>query len=315
MRRIALTLAATAVLALPATAAAGTPVQVGTGGEPEIAVDPSGRAHVAWHASDAPARTLYCQVPRGATGPGCVEGETFPAPAGQGVFDRPHVALTSASGGVAVVRRTCCGPDAVNALFSTDGGATFGGPTPLAVDGDGGASPVELGGDLAFVSGRLIWVNTGLALQSWSSGSPVNLAASLFSGGVRAGALVVAPPNLAMISEDTASTLRIRSYDGSGDFNAEANYSAPSVIPTGPGVHDPNVINGAGDPVLVRREGDALVARPAAGAADSTIDADAPGTFDAWGTARGASMWPGRGRAAARSRGARRPTASTGARG
>lgn len=171
--------AATVALALPVTALAGTPVQVGAGGEPEVAVTPDGRAHVAFHVTGTPsARTLYCQVPRGTTGTACVSGETFPAPTGKGLFDRPHVLLTDIADQVAVLRRTCCGPNTTTFTGSIDGGQTFNPETTMASDGDSGVSPVDLGGDAIFAGGTVAWVNNGLAFQAWSGGATVTRAAS-----------------------------------------------------------------------------------------------------------------------------------------
>ena len=55
------------LLAAPAAPAA-TPFTVGSGNHPDIAVDPSGSAHVVWdeHDGGATGDTIgYCQVPKG----------------------------------------------------------------------------------------------------------------------------------------------------------------------------------------------------------------------------------------------------------
>src|SRR4051795_10855790 len=56
------------VLTLPATAQAATPVLLGNGVEPTVALDPSGTAYIAWIGNESNITTLhFCRLPRNAT--------------------------------------------------------------------------------------------------------------------------------------------------------------------------------------------------------------------------------------------------------
>jgi hypothetical protein len=125
---LATTTAALALSAAPSLAA--TPVVVGQselGGEPDIAVDASGTAHLTWFDS-APAidEARYCQLPRG--GSACVNPETFVgAQPGDddGVSGRPHVFVSGADTVTVFHQRGLIG-GFMMANRSTDGGLSFG---------------------------------------------------------------------------------------------------------------------------------------------------------------------------------------------
>jgi hypothetical protein len=124
----------------PATANAGTPFTVGEGDAPHLAVDGSGTAHVVW--VDNSPKMFYCQVPRGA--------QACAAP--------PRVIDQPGTGGVAYVVHLGSTihlvspnyPQQTTVLWtSTDGGATFAGPTTVYKYGGQAGSSEPVPGPLA----------------------------------------------------------------------------------------------------------------------------------------------------------------------
>jgi hypothetical protein len=105
---------------------------------PDIAVDDSGTAHVAWNVSAGiPADDLlvYCRVPRGAKA--CDVSHTISLPGTD--FDGPQVVLTR-SGAVVLTSGRCCFPAApVFAVTSGDDGQSFGPPVTIADEFAGGS--------------------------------------------------------------------------------------------------------------------------------------------------------------------------------
>jgi hypothetical protein len=121
MRLIPLTLLILLAAAAPASAA--KPFFLGTGGNPGVAVDAAGTAHVAWwvESATAPDAVHYCQVPRRARR--CAVLRTLPAPGLRRIPLSDVQVLLPRPGTVLIVAPSVNGP---SALFSSaDGGATF----------------------------------------------------------------------------------------------------------------------------------------------------------------------------------------------
>jgi hypothetical protein len=123
MRLILLTLLILLAAAAPASAA--KPFFVGTGGDPGVAVDATGTAHVAWwvesEARAAPDVVHYCQVPRGARR--CAGHLVLPAPGEPEITAADVQVLLPRPGAVLIVGPRVNGPIAL--FSSADGGATF----------------------------------------------------------------------------------------------------------------------------------------------------------------------------------------------
>jgi hypothetical protein len=132
-RRIALVLATATAAALTTVApgSAATPVVVGQGHGPDIAVDAAGTAHIAFLNGDAsPEEARYCRLPRGGTG--CTATSAFPG-SPSSVFGRAHV-FAPAPGEVVVAYERCCGTgEGMRANRSTTGGESL---MPEALFGD-----------------------------------------------------------------------------------------------------------------------------------------------------------------------------------
>jgi len=136
---LALAVAAVVAAAVPSLAA--TPIVVGQaeqGGAPDIAVDGSGTAHIAWlDTQTSPEQAEYVQLPRG--GSSSINFEAFPGSQPtdpDSAFDRAHVFLPSASE-VVVGHYRCCGGvgEGSQASRSIDGGLNF---AARSVFGDSG---------------------------------------------------------------------------------------------------------------------------------------------------------------------------------
>ena len=134
--------------------------------KPDVTVDVSGAAHVAWNvgsaAGDADA-LVYCRVPRGAAS--CDISRTFQLP-----LDgrQPHV-LLSRSGEIVVLQPRCCFPgERVYAVRSSDSGVTFGEPTVISERFYGVGQEAEFGpGDFSVsLAGGFGGGNEGLIYQS-----------------------------------------------------------------------------------------------------------------------------------------------------
>jgi hypothetical protein len=120
MRLIPLTLLILLAAAAPASAA--KPFFVGTGGDPGVAVDAAGTAHVAWWAeSEAGDVVHYCQVQRRERR--CTAHLVLPPPSGRAIPVGDVQVLLPRPGAVLIVAPRINGQ---SALFSSaDGGATF----------------------------------------------------------------------------------------------------------------------------------------------------------------------------------------------
>jgi hypothetical protein len=112
-------------LALPTAAAhAATPVLLGGGNEPGVAVDAAGTAYVAWVGNGAdPTPLNFCRLPRGATA--CDVSGQLAVPGTS--LTRPFVSVSGSRVQVFTYRYGLSGPrfSTVLRLRSTDGGASF----------------------------------------------------------------------------------------------------------------------------------------------------------------------------------------------
>src|SRR3954469_18799891 len=113
------------VLTLPATAQAATPVLLGNGVEPTVALDPSGTAYISWIGNESGITTLhFCRLPRNATA--CELTQTLPVDGTS--LSRPFVTVKGATVRIYTYRYgLTSGPrySAILVLTSNDGGATF----------------------------------------------------------------------------------------------------------------------------------------------------------------------------------------------
>jgi hypothetical protein len=114
------------LLALPAASAhAATPVTIGVGVEPTVALDPGGTAYLAWIGNESNVTTLhFCRLPRGATT--CELVQTLPVDGTS--LTRPFVTVQGSRVQIFTYRYGLTSGtrfSAVLMLTSNDGGATF----------------------------------------------------------------------------------------------------------------------------------------------------------------------------------------------
>ena len=242
-----LLLALTGALAFAGSAVA-APVTVkaesdpgGPAGDPSVAVDDAGTAHVAYGYQNADGSRLvgYCRLPRGATA--CEAGRVFPVDV---AGTAPVVIRYQAPSTIAFVIQECCeatyGPGTAQtvAFVSTDGGSTFGARDKLApgAPGAGGEGAVDPH-DAILVGGRFGWVNStstsGHRFQSDALGAgPVTARADIFAGGhfdAAVGLVDAASFSPLVVSEDSGGPLGFRRLSG-GDPNAEASWTPEAPI-------------------------------------------------------------------------------------
>jgi hypothetical protein len=168
-RNVSLVLAFVAMLLGAQTAAAATPFTAGSGHDPQVAIAPDGRGHVAWSTSGAAGVGVgYCRVPAGGAACERVQGLTFP---GAGPANGAPVPQVFADAGRVLVLASCwnCGgggvTDRIFGWTSTDGGSTFAAAAEL---GRG----LVLGGQSA-VAGPLTFAIGGSRAMAMPGGAPV----------------------------------------------------------------------------------------------------------------------------------------------
>ena len=113
-----------AALLGPAGAVAATPLTIGTGHKPGVAVDGAGTAYIAWFGPESNVTSLhFCRLPRGAGA--CDVATTIAAPGT--TLSRPYVTVDGGTVRVVSYRYGLTGArfDEIWEFTSADGGATF----------------------------------------------------------------------------------------------------------------------------------------------------------------------------------------------
>jgi hypothetical protein len=120
------------VLLAPAGAGAATPLTIGPGHKPGVAVDAAGTAYIAWYGPESNVTSLhFCRLPRGAGA--CDVSTTIAAPGT--TLSRPFVTVDGATVRVVSYRYGLTGArfDEIWEFTSTDGGATFDAGHPVGI--------------------------------------------------------------------------------------------------------------------------------------------------------------------------------------
>jgi hypothetical protein len=119
-------------LVLVAPAGAATPLTIGTGHKPGVAVDAAGTAYIAWFGPESTTTSLnFCRLPRGASA--CDVTTTIAAPGT--TLSRPFVTVDGALVRVVSYRYGLTGArfDQIWEFTSADGGATFDAGHPVGI--------------------------------------------------------------------------------------------------------------------------------------------------------------------------------------
>jgi hypothetical protein len=207
-------------LALPSHASAGQPFTLDSGGRyPHVAVGEDGTGHFVWQSADGIA---YCQVPRGGTA--CTKSRRWTGVSGPGI-EGPRV-LLHRDGRIIVIAEQVC--DRV-ALISTDGGANFSEPTPIA----SGCFGADLGfrAELGPGENTVSYLTGGLFKAAPLDGPATTAHARL--GPVFESGLAFVDPLTPIVALSDLKQISFRRYDGSGDYNDPANWTAPVVVGNG----------------------------------------------------------------------------------
>jgi hypothetical protein len=120
------------VLLAPAGAGAATPLTIGTGHKPGVAVDGAGTAYIAWYGPESNVTSLqFCRLPRGAGA--CDVSTTIAAPGT--TLSRPFVTVDGSTVRVVSYRYGLTGArfDEIWEFTSSDGGATFDAGHPVGI--------------------------------------------------------------------------------------------------------------------------------------------------------------------------------------
>ena len=208
-------LAVALALALPASASAGQPFTLDTGGKsPHVAVSEDGTGHFVWESRSGPSAVGYCQVPRG--GRSCTKTRRWAGLEGVNV-EGPRVLLHPDGRIVIVAGRGC---DRV-ALESEDGGATFSEPTEIS----GGCPGAELGfrAELGPGENTVSYLLGGKFKAAPLDGPPTvhgyAQLGPLFESGLAF--LNTLTPIVALWDLDR---ITVRQYSGRGDLNDASNW-------------------------------------------------------------------------------------------
>ncbi len=229
MRRSALAivcLVAALVLCLaPAGAGAATPLTIGTGHKPGVAVDGAGTAYIAWFGLESNITSLhFCRLARGAGA--CEVSTTIAAPGT--TLSRPFVTVDGSTVRVVSYRYGLTGArfDEIWEFTSTDRGATFDAghaigiaPFDEAVRGPGDTLTVATNAE-----------STGLAVQNVPlDGTTAGDAQAILSTDhpyVGTVGLVNASTPL-VVFDDGSSLAQFRRYSGAGSLNDPASWTPP----------------------------------------------------------------------------------------
>ena len=223
------------VLAVPASAsAASTSFVVGTGRQPQLAVDGAGTAYVVWNhrLTGLTSSVQLCRVPRGARTCAALTDLT----PDQEAFSPPYV-FVPAPNVVLVLTTRCCytGPNHTLLYASTDNGATFGPPAQVGT--------LDPSGDAILGPGAAISVTTDTVTGSTAyqrvpvdGSAPATTTASLTSdeyGGTIG--LFNGNPVVAFwdFNAGVPNHVDFAMYKGAGDINDASSWT-PSA-PVGPG--------------------------------------------------------------------------------
>jgi hypothetical protein len=226
------TVAVAATLAVwllaPAGAGAATPLTVGSGHKPGVAVDAAGAAYVAWYGPESTITSLnFCRLPRGAGA--CDVSTTIAAPGT--TLSRPFVTVDGATVRVVSYRYGLTGArfDEIWQFTSSDGGATFDAghaigvvPFDEAVRGPGATLSVATN---AFFEG-LVFQNVPLDGSTAGESRAVLSSDHPYNGTV---GLVDAGTPLTVFA-DAWGNAQFRRYSGAGSLNDPAAWTPAADI-------------------------------------------------------------------------------------
>ncbi len=210
------------LLLAPAGAGAATPLTIGTGHKPGVAVDAAGTAYIAWFGAESTTTSLnFCRLPRGAGA--CDVRTTIAAPGT--TLSRPFVTVDGATVRVVSYRYGLTGArfDEIWQFSSADGGATFDAGHPV------GSAPFDEAvrgpGDTLTVTTNA--ESTGLAVQNVPlDGTTADTAQAILSADhPYNGTVGPAGPTMVAVFADASSNAQVRT--SAGALNDAAAWTPP----------------------------------------------------------------------------------------
>lgn len=219
-------------LALPASASAGQPFTIDSGGQnPHVAVGEDGTGHFVWESVGVESAVGYCQVPRGGTA--CTKTQRWPGMEGVNI-EGPRVLLHHDGRIIIIAGRGC---DRV-ALESADGGATFSEPTPIS----SGCPGPELGFEAELGPGEdTVSYLLGGKFKAAPLDGPPTIHGYAQLGPIFDSGLAFLDPLTPIVALSDLDTISVREYDRSGDYNDASNWTAPLDVAKG---EEPNLVDG-----------------------------------------------------------------------
>jgi hypothetical protein len=215
-------------LLAPAGAGAATPLTIGTGHKPGVAIDNAGTAYIAWYGPESTTTSLnFCRLPRGAGA--CDVSSRIAAPGT--TLSRPYVTVDGATVRVISYRYGLTGGrfDEIWQFTSGDGGASFDAghaigvvPFDEAVRGPGATLSVATS---AFFEG-LVFQNVPLDGSTAGESRAVLSSDHPYNGTV---GLIDANTPLTVFA-DGSSNAQFRRYSGAGSLNDPAAWTPAADI-------------------------------------------------------------------------------------
>ncbi|MEA2421638.1 MAG: hypothetical protein QOF55_737, partial [Thermoleophilaceae bacterium] len=212
---------------------AADPVDLGSGSDAAVAVDPAGTSYIAFNGPPSSNQALsLCKLPRGATA--CSSTATLPV-SGPGTTitsdTRPFVAVSGMEVRVLSYRSGfSSGDTARDILFtSTDGGATFGAGVQVGTmrfDGDSAAGP----------GAGISLVNTASASHAYQrvptdGSTPATTTASLTTQYLLGGSVALVNASTPLVAFDDGTNAAFSVFNA-GPVNDGSSWSAPTAIGT-----------------------------------------------------------------------------------
>jgi hypothetical protein len=210
------------LLVAPVGASAATPLTIGAGHKPGVAVDAAGTAYIAWYGPESNTTSLnFCRLPRGAAA--CDVTTTIAAPGT--TLSRPFVTVDGATVRVVSYRYGLTGVrfDQIWEFTSADGGATFdaGHPVGIAPFDEAVRGP----GDTLTVTTNA--ESTGLAVQNVPlDGTDAGDSQAILSADhPYNGTVGLAGPTMVAVFADASSNAQVRT--SAGALNDAATWTPP----------------------------------------------------------------------------------------
>jgi hypothetical protein len=219
--------------------AAPTPIHVGPGQKPNVAIGSDGTAHVSWDASSAV--TSYCRIVTDAKG--CDQVRHI-ANTGDDNLYPPGVFVNGST--VRVLTWRCCSPQEDLLVTSGNGGSTFGSPAAVGTVAPSGDSAFGPGSGISVVSASA-GVSYQLVPLSGSTSSSADLGSS-YQYDSTVGHAGTTP----VVAFDNLSKLAFTYLTGA-DPNSGSSWASPAQIGNGT---EPHLAGGAAGLFLLYKAGD-----------------------------------------------------------